>query len=257
MVLKPAELIEGTDVELARQGAYTGPRCTARSKSRMRAFPDDPSKHRCSNVAAKGFRVCRFHGAKTPVRGNGRHSAGPVSFKEHYLSALKDDSLLDLREPLAILDSLVKQAAQRIEDKDTPGFRKRAAELMETVVNSHKAMEKSDAASAFRELADLLRTGAADDDARRELREAAESFHDRLVAAWKVRLAAGNVMNYRDTVAMLARVIDILAQECDGQTVVRVCARFQAEISGDLMIRESRDVGEFDGATDARDADGA
>lgn len=252
MTLTPDELLRGGSSEIARQGVVTGPRCTARSKKRMAMHPENPELHRCGNIAEPGFTVCRWHGGKTPMKSKGRYSAQMTSLREHYLSALKDDSMLDLREPLAVLDAIAKRCIQRAEERDTPRFRARMFEYLD---GAREASAVNDAAKASQLLGlaySLARDGTEEDDALREMRASIGDFADRVEAAWNVRLKQSNAMNYRDLVATLARFIEIVGQECGGDMALRVAVRVQSSITGDLMIRETRDTADFEG-TEARD----
>lgn len=252
MTLTPDELLRGCSSEIARQGVVTGPRCTARSKKRMAAHPENPELHRCGNIAEPGYTVCRWHGGKTPMRSGGRYGAMMTSLREHYVSALKDDSMLDLREPLAVLDAIAKRCIQRAEERDTPKFRARIFEYLDAARAASAAGDPADAARLLGLAYTLARDGTAEDDALREMRASIGEFADRVEKAWGVRLKQANAVNYRDLVATLARFIEIVGQECGGEMAMRVAIRVQSSITGDLMIRETIGTQAFEGA-EARD----
>lgn len=119
-------------------------RCHAKSKR---------SQQQCKNFVVPGYTVCRMHGAGTPSKGrpggrpiiHGRYSKflpkGGVL--DAYKAALKEDvKLLDLRDEIALIQSLLKQAAQdqnweKVETL-TERLRKLTSSQWQRYVDSHK-----------------------------------------------------------------------------------------------------------------------
>jgi hypothetical protein len=89
--------------------------CTANSKRR-------PGE-RCAAWAMRGKEVCYHHGGKSPIgagsphfRDGTRSKAGAIftgDALEHYEVARTDDRYLELREDLAVLDTLLVEALKR------------------------------------------------------------------------------------------------------------------------------------------------
>ncbi len=192
---------------------------------------------------------CKFHGGKSlppgpahPTFKTGKYSKALGRFAAAYEASLADEaSLMDLREPLALLDLQVMKAAERAGDLDTPGFRVRAVELYDA---AELAMQSNPAAAAQRlkELGQLLRKGTVEDAALGALTRAAERLATRLEGAWKVRLSAQNSVNVADLQVAFGRLLTIFCDEANDRALVaRVVRRFHAECNqsrlGDVGAR--------------------
>lgn len=161
---------------------------------------------------------CKLHnggaasGIAHPQFKHGRYAKYlPKRMAEAYQSSLNDgEGLLDLTETLAILDLAVKRAAQRVDEKDTPGFRREAIALYEA---ARVSTDEHDTADLLRRLGALLNRGAAEDRAIGGLASAATSLAKRAEAAWKVRLSAASAINAADLTGILARVVGIMREE--------------------------------------------
>ena len=208
-------------------------RCCAKSKQ---------SGERCKKPVVPGRRVCRMHGGLggAPIK-HGRYAKGLGRFRDAYQESRQDESLLDLRETLALLDINVQRAVERLGEKDTPRFRERAQELY------NLARSSADPATQARYLSDLgelLEAGVEDYKALEELAKAAERLARRQEKAWSIRLDAATALNARDLTAVLARFADIIVEECPKDAAARVIRRVDGEVLGTGAAATRLEVGD-------------
>jgi hypothetical protein len=196
-------------------------RCCAKAKH---------SQRRCRLPVVPGRRVCRLHGGlggRPPT--TGRYSKGLGRFREAYQEARQDPALLDLRETLALMDVVVQRAVERIEENDTPEFRKRALNLFE---EARAAGDAETTAALLGQLGALLKRGASEDKALDRLADTAERLARRQEKAWGIKLDAATALNARDLMAVLARFADIVLEEVPKDAAARVIRRIDGEIVG-------------------------
>ncbi|MGC4107059.1 MAG: hypothetical protein QM753_12055 [Thermomicrobiales bacterium] len=161
-------------------------RCTAHSKR---------TGERCGQWAAKGRTTCRYHGG-TQKRGmahpnttHGRYSKDlPARLRERYETAEADPDLLNLTGNIALLDTLIVDAAANLA-ADASGqlwFDLEAAWTAFEV--AQRAQDRDALATALAKIAVIIDKGAADASARKEIavlsdqrRKAADSERKRRV----------------------------------------------------------------------------
>ena len=169
---------------------------------------------RCGSTALCPNGRCRLHGGRggRPIK-HGRYSQSLGRLAKAYEEARRDPTLFDLAEPIAILDALSKRAMERAADLDTPGFRKRALELFDAFRAATAAGDAAVGAARLNELSTLLRTGCAEDEALAEMGEHVDRLARRIEGAWSVKLAKKNVVNTRDLLAIMMRMLDVVQTE--------------------------------------------
>lgn len=188
---------------------------------------------------------------------HGRYSRSLGFLAEHYKAALKQPAaLLDLTEPLALMDAMVRRIAERMSTGDTSELRQRALELLDEA-RSAGVEDPARAASLMMELRRLLQQGVDEDKAMRELRDATEAFAKRAEEAWRILLSRQNSINQQHLVSVLAAFVEIVQSEADGPTTQRVVARIHREVMGsDPELRLPPALREQAGADEARPAGG-
>lgn len=203
---------------------YPNGRCMARSRTR--------DLDRCLQPAVPGMRVCRYHGGKVKVNNlkHGRYSKSLGLLKEAYQDSLNDPTLLDLREPIALLDASVKKMAEKMDTGDTPELRAKALKLLKAFQYYTKEDNEKKAKETILELEVLLRAGASHDKAMSKLVTQAERLARRIEGAWHVKLSKKASVNAQDLVAIFARFIDILKVEAGLSTAERVASRIRTEV---------------------------
>jgi len=180
---------------------------------------------------------CRMHGGKAiggiahPHYKHGRYSRTSGGLRDNYESALADEAkLLDMREDIALLRSMAERAAERLTERDTPDFRRRAMDLFS------EARESSDpekAAARLTELGSLLSRGSQEDRAMRHLTLQVEAVSRRVEAAWKIRLNAAGVATAQDVERSHVQLLNILRDEVhDRDVLARVVERYDQEVLG-------------------------
>lgn len=198
--------------------------CTARSKQ---------SGQRCRQRPVPGHRVCHYHGARagTPIK-HGRYSQVAGRFAKAIEESRLDATLLDLREPISILDAMVKGALERASAGDSPELRKKALSLVLAARAAHRDDAQITLTEKLDALEQMLREGIAEDRNTRVLVDRTDRLRRAVEGAWQVKLARKNVMNVRDLVALLARVVDLLRRELPPKDAARVARLIDAEIMG-------------------------
>ena len=167
---------------------------------------------------------CRIHGGRgsgRPVVG-GRWSHAMGRMSEAYAEALQDDSLGDLRPGLAALDAIVQRAAARVDQYDSPEFRRRALALY------------SEGESA--ELGQLLAAGVEEDKAIQNLADTVIEYQKRSEAWWDMKLKAKNAVSIQDLNRILIVFSNIVMDELIGageeSLARRVAIRIEEKLTG-------------------------
>jgi hypothetical protein len=127
------------------------------------------------------------------------------------------------------MDVVVQRAVERIEEHDTPEFRKRALNLFE---EARAAGDAETTAALLGQLGALLKRGASEDKALDRLADTAERLARRQEKAWGIKLDAATALNARDLMAVLARFADIVLEEVPKDAAARVIRRIDGEIVG-------------------------
>ncbi len=190
--------------------------CTARTRQ---------TGLRCGKPPEPGKDVCRKHGGNRRVgrkADKGRYSKAMGKLAHAYQAALSDQSLTDLREPLAALDAITKRIAQRAAERDTPDFRKR---ILVLVTTARDAMRDADVAlftAKLNELHKLAEEGADEDSSLTVAADAFGAFSTRLEAHWKIRLDRKQAINARDLIVLMQRFVDIVRMNVSPEAASRV-----------------------------------
>lgn len=175
---------------------------------------------------------CRLHGGRAgrpPISGRWARSLG--RFGDSYLAAKEDPELLDLSRSLAILDMVVERAARRIEERDTPAFRRRLGELFEEMSTLLREGEASKAQEVMAELGRLIRDGGSEEDAFSELSRAAERLSRRAEKAWDLKLSRKHSVAADDLARILGQFLDFIRLEGTEEIAVAVEQRMKLEMS--------------------------
>src|SRR5574343_53836 len=90
-----------------------------------RCMGDTARNRRCGNGPLPGSKYCLVHQhlANYSSLRNGRFTKALGHFAEVYRQSLNDRELMDLREPLAVMDMLLQRLMERMANLDTSDFR--------------------------------------------------------------------------------------------------------------------------------------
>ncbi len=197
-------------------------RCQARKRR---------SHEQCGGAAVGGRPVCRIHGARAgrpPT--HGRYSKVGGRLAEAYGTALQDVTLLDLQEPIALLEAIGQRYMERAAERDTPEFRKRALVLYTDALECQQKHDAEGMASALGSLGTLLQEGAGEDLTLKYLAEQTDRLAKRIEGAWSVRLARQQAINAKDLVAVFSRLIDIVRVEASPEAAAEIIRRVDFEL---------------------------
>lgn len=163
---------------------------------------------RCRNGIVPGRAVCELHGGLggRPPK-HGMYSGAFVRLRKVYEAALADPRLMDLREPIALLKVQVDDSVRRVEENDTPAFRRRALSLMQEAKAATREGKVEDAQAKLIALEDLLGRGVAEDKALDRMAHAVDRLAKRVEGAWTIALAQQQAINVKDLVVILARFV--------------------------------------------------
>jgi len=146
-------------------------------------------------------------------------------FARAYKEAHDDTDLLDLRRCIATLDTLSQRHAERLEERDTPEFRRRALHLYDSAQQAQREGDAQTAAMHLSNLGRLLREGSAEDRAMNSLEVSVDRLSKRIEGAWGVKLAKRQAINAHDLTAVLARLVNLLREELQPADATRVIQR--------------------------------
>jgi len=191
-------------------------------------------------VAYEGAKRCKRHGGSVgskklspklgrPIK-HGRYSRGAGILRAHYEASLGDQSLYDLREGLAVMDSVVKRSLERIGELDTADFRARALKLYNEAQDAPSSGDAVAAQLKLRELGELLEQGGEEDKALNLLTNSVSTMQRRVEEAWKIKLMRDETMNVRDLVGTLGQMVEIVFQVCGEKAGNEVAARIDSMI---------------------------
>jgi len=177
----------------------------------------------CRRRVKPGAKVCAKHGANggRPVV-HGRYSKHLGRIREAYEAAIQDKGLLDLREPIAALDAIVRRLAERVEELDTPDYRRRLMDLL----REDRAGEET----ARAKLEELIERGADEDQTLGVLRDSLSELAKRVEGAWKVKLDKKHALGAAEQRVLFARYLDIVADVAGIEAAQRVGARLRGEL---------------------------
>lgn len=175
----------------------------------------------CKQRVEPGRERCRFHGGRHP-RGpasphykHGRYSkVGPLAEAAKRVEEQSD--LLDLRQGVALFDVRIEEIAERLEEKDTPGLRREAIELL-TGGEVDKALE-------------LLEKGAERDSAWEKLLTTQERRSDRAEKAQDRWLKQTQVYHVAELQAAVMTMVEVLTQHVPRDVVAKVVQDFDARL---------------------------
>lgn len=199
---------------------------------------------------------CALHGGYNTGRHllkNGRYSKALSSstLSAAYCAAVNDRTLLDLTEPIALIEASLQRTATRVSESDTPEFRKSALRLFEEAAQASQDRDQELFALKLSELGRVLRQGVAEDQAVAELAVQAERLSKRLEAAWQIKLQRKQVLHITQVGALMARVLEIVKQEATGETVHQIVQRMETEI---MLLPRATERHEIE-ATDEQPSD--
>lgn len=178
----------------------------------------------CEQPKVGSANRCRLHGGLStgPRLKTGRYSAVLVRLRDGYEEALNSKSLLDLKEPVALLDAVVRQLAARAElDGDSPDFRKRALEAYREARESEN----------FDALGELLKNGVDEDRATSRLTKELDRLARRIEGAWSVKLQRKNALSIADLKLVVLRIMDIVQKHVAADTFRAVVLEVESELT--------------------------
>lgn len=151
----------------------------------------------------------------------------------HYDEAVEDQSLFDLKEPIALLEACLRRTSERVADRDTPEFRKRCLELYEAAQQALKDGDSAGASSRLKDLGQLIREGTSEDRAIASLRQYADNLATRIEGAWRIHLSSSQSYNRQHLIKIMAQILEFIRLEAGRKTAQRVQSRLVTILSAD------------------------
>ena len=209
-------------------------RCAAKTKN------GDDAGRRCKNSVVPNRTVCRKHGGLAGAKPKpGAATDTFLALGEQYVKAKESPGLLDLERPLAVLDMAAQRMIERLEERDTPDFRRRARDLF----NEAQDLSKTDpaASAALNKLGALLKRGASEDVAFKDVQKVVSQFARRLEEVWKIKLARSQVVNQQDLVGLLTRIATWITEVAPEEVADQMLRKLDEELvvaNNSMMRRE-------------------
>ena len=183
----------------------------------------------CRKMVPLGRR-CDIHGGTksgAPVQ-HGRRSKRVGRFRAAMQEAENDPKLMDLRRSVAVMELALQRAADRIDEADTPKFRKRLNQLWVAAMEAKNNPRVQ--AEALNEVGKMIESGAEEDEAFKDLVVSAQRLGREQRGAWMIKLGAAHAINSRDLIAIFARFVDIVSHEVDPESTKRIVGRIEGEL---------------------------
>lgn len=193
---------------------------------------DNARGRRCGSLPLPGSKYCLIHQhlqSYSKLR-NGRFTKALGKFSETYRESLNDRELMDLREPLAVMDMLIQRLMERMSELDTADFRNRARTHFQTCKANFTAGNMDAVKIALDDLGELLRKGGEEDELSSKLLKSLQAFMRRVEGAWEIKLARRNAVNAKEVAAALGRMLAIVKTETSRDAYARCVERFHLEI---------------------------
>lgn len=189
----------------------------------------------CQRVAAEGKSVCYLHGGapgsgRPPIHGRYSKAISGHALSNAYRSAVEDPSLLDLLEPIALLEAALQRTVQRLAERDTPDFRERCLSMLEQAQEATARKDLDEARELMGRLKSLLRQGVEEDKALVDMSVQAERLSKRVEAVWGIKLQKRQVLNVQQLGAVISRILQIVSEESTPTVAATIVGRMEREV---------------------------
>lgn len=203
--------------------------CAARAKS---------TGLRCKAGVVPGKAVCIKHGGRAgPPLKTGKFSSGAGRIGEAYQRWVQQIDALDPTDHLAAMAALAERCMQRVEEKDTPEFRRNAIALYEEALSQDAQTSPERRAAALTALGKLLRKGASEDTALRGAMDGMERLGKRLEAERALRNQEAHTVRMADLQGMVMGILTVLLEH--GNVGRQIATEIEARVirpSGMLQL---------------------
>lgn len=195
---------------------------------------------RCHQAPLKGRNRCRIHGGKSlmgTTASNFKHGGYakfvPARMADHYLEAMDDEKLLELRRDIALYEVRIKDLLSRVESGEAGYYWKRIKSTYGSLRKAAQNNDQSKFQEHLTELGRLITQGHADyaawDDLVKtigERRKLVESERKRLVEMKQM-------MTAEQAMAMLSYVINVIQKHVKDRQIL-------SAISADINLYINR-----------------
>jgi hypothetical protein len=218
------------------------------------SYAADQKCRLCENARATDSDLCEAcrPGRKKRLQRTGRFSEALGDMRRSYLASLNDPSLLDLREPIAVMDMAAKRLMERLQEKDGLQFRKEALALCIQSISLMRGGKAAEGLARMVDLQNLLQRGASEDIAMNNLVSAADLLAKRIEKAWEIRLAKRNAMSREDLETLMQKFVTLMRSELPEAIYMRMLKR----IDSDIMANSGRHALLGERVVDAEVVDG-
>lgn len=168
--------------------------------------------------------------------------------KANYKKALSNPSIFALEPVLALYDLRMDELAARIDQGDTSDFRYRLKSLYEQYNDGVARGDDDKAERAFREMGELIKSGAEYDATWEKLLEKADRRSTRAEKAIDLALKREAVITERDFQIRLGKILDILIEELPREQTQIVITRIGREAMEDSGGGTLLEIGEGSGS---------
>lgn len=172
-----------------------------------------------------------MHGAfgGRPIK-TGKYSKHLGKLARGYEESLADAELMNMRQPIAVLDAAFKRLQERVNEFDTPECRKKAWEALRHAEDAGRAGDTAGAQAAMAELRRLLKDGVAEDRNLKIMVETGNALILRMKDGWDIRLKKSQVMGAKELVAVMAQFVEIIRRVADQPTAMRIIKEIDSRL---------------------------
>ncbi len=206
--------------------------------SRLRRRPNEVRCGQSHDLSPSNGR-CYLHGKDSPGGPlvSGRYSKSMNKLQRLIVATRDDPGLFDMRTGLAVLNEALVRAGQRIDESDTPDFRKQALSHFNAARSAQRNGDAAALTNHMQSLSSLLVDGVEADEAFKDAVHAAQLLAVEQGRAWQVRLSAAHAINARDLTALFTRLIGCVREELSPDDARRVVERMQHDVMPDVDRR--------------------
>jgi hypothetical protein len=184
---------------------------------------------------------CRLHGGKTPVGiaspnyKHGRYSAFmPQKLLRGYARQVRDPDLLQQRDEIALIDSLIFEALERMSDADSPATWLQLRRLWRTMKHANDAGDMRRAAAKMAAIDEVIRRGASDLDQREDVLYLIERKRRVIESQSRREVQERLFISYDDAAAMFREVVEAVSSVVSDPDQLAEISRRWSAITGSL-----------------------
>ncbi len=213
--------------------------CGRLKKRHNRAIPNEA----CLGIPMSSG-PCRIHGGKAgrPIE-HGRYSRVLNRWKKDFVRAQSDKQLLDAKQDLALMDVAIEKLLTRAEDGDCPSWRQQVGETFVALQMAIRSKRQAQVSALMKELANLIETGATEDQIATDLVLNVERRANRACRIGDLELKKAEKVSAAELGVVFRSWLDVLEKALELDVYARVLPELRRATVGQPVMSEHGEGG--------------